>query len=129
MLLFSAPQLIIFGDSSYIMSKIILIALSEIDNDILKVGVVENLKKATQYVNAKAVGEVEYKGGKLTKFDFANIGRQGSESWDGLLDEVIIFNKAVSTDELKTVMKGIEQNVLSVEANDKLAITWAEVKQ
>ena len=44
-------------------------------------------------------------------------------------DEVIIFNKAVSTDELKKVMKGIEQNVLSVEANDKLAITWAEVKQ
>ena len=86
-------------------------------------------KKATQYVNAKSVGEVEYKGGKLTKFDFANIGRQGSESWDGLLDEVIMFNKAVSTDELKTVMKGIEQNVLSVEANDKLAITWAEVKQ
>jgi len=46
-------------------------------------------KKATQYVNAKAVGDVDYKG-KLTKFDFANIGRQGRESWDGLLDEVII---------------------------------------
>ena len=30
----------------------IKVALSEIDNDILKVGVVENLKKATQYVSA-----------------------------------------------------------------------------
>ena len=49
-------------------------------------------KKATQYVNAKAVGDVDYKG-KLTKFDFANIGRQGRESWDGLLDEVIILKK------------------------------------
>ena len=86
-------------------------------------------KKATQYVNAKAVGEVEYKGGKLTKFDFANIGRQGSESWDGLLDEVIIFKKAITIEELKSVMKGIEENVLSVEADDKLAITWAKVKQ
>ncbi len=86
-------------------------------------------KKATQYVNAKAVGEVEYKGGKLTKFDFANIGRQGSESWDGLLDEVIIFKKAITIEELKSVMKGIEENVLSVETDDKLAITWAKVKQ
>ncbi|MDP6597702.1 MAG: hypothetical protein QGI86_17800 [Candidatus Poribacteria bacterium] len=49
-------------------------------------------KKATQYVNAKAVGDVDDKG-KLTKFDFANIGRQGRESWDGLLDEVIILKK------------------------------------
>jgi len=29
-------------------------------------------KKATPYVNAKAVGDVDYKG-KLTKFDFANL--------------------------------------------------------
>ncbi len=85
--------------------------------------------KATQYVNAKVVGDVEYKGGKLTKFDFANIGRQGTESWDGLLDEVIIFKKVITTEELKSVMQGIEQNVLSVEADDKLAVTWAKIKQ
>ena len=29
-------------------------------------------KKATPYVNAKAVGDVDYKG-KLTKFDFSNL--------------------------------------------------------
>ena len=45
------------------------------------------------------------------------------------LDEVIIFKKAITIEELKSVMKGIEENVLSVEADDKLAITWAKVKQ
>ena len=29
-------------------------------------------KKATQYINAKVVSDVDYKG-KLTKFDFANL--------------------------------------------------------
>jgi hypothetical protein len=62
--------------------------------------------KATQYLNGEAVGEVDYQG-ELTAFTFANIGRQGSESWEGGIDEVAIFDSALSGDEIKAVMSGV----------------------
>jgi len=55
--------------------------------------------KATQYVDAEEVGQVDYPG-KLNNYDFANIGRQGSETWEGMLDEVIIFSEALSDDDV-----------------------------
>ena len=45
------------------------------------------------------------------------------------MDEVILLKTAIKVDELKTVMAGVEQNVLSVEAVDKLPIIWAKVKK
>jgi len=83
-------------------------------------------KKARQYVNAKEVGVVDYPG-KLTKYDFINIGRQGSETWDGVIDEVIFLNEALSVDDLKKLSDGIEA-ALSVEPIHKLATTWGEIK-
>ncbi|MBL7186250.1 MAG: LamG domain-containing protein [Phycisphaerae bacterium] len=62
--------------------------------------------KATQYFNGEAVGEVDYPG-ELTAFTFANIGRQGGESWEGGIDEVAIFDGALSPDEIKAVMSGV----------------------
>lgn len=83
--------------------------------------------KATQYVDGVEVGQVGYPGGELTGYDFANIGRQGNETWDGLLDEVVIFSKALSVDELRQVMKGLA-DAFPVEPQGKLPVLWGEVK-
>jgi hypothetical protein len=84
-------------------------------------------QEAKQYVNAEEVGKVPYAGGKLKKYDCLNIGRQGTESWDGMIDEVAIFNKALSVEELKTIMKGLKTGML-VEPNYKLATKWGMIK-
>ena len=86
-----------------------------------------NAGKATQYVNAEEVGQVNYPNGELNQYDFANIGRQGNESWDGLIDEVVIFSKALSVNDLKEVMKGLGES-FPVDRNGKLPVTWGGLK-
>ncbi len=84
-------------------------------------------KKATQYVDAEEVGQVDYPG-ELTNYDFANIGRQGNETWEGMIDEVIVFSEALSVSDLKTLMdKGIEA-ALTVEPQSKLISAWGRMK-
>jgi len=83
-------------------------------------------KKATQYVDGEEVGQVDYSG-KLTAYDFANIGRQGNETWEGMIDEVIVLNKALSSQDLKALMKGL-QMAFPVEPKEKLSSTWGELK-
>lgn len=46
---------------------------------------------------------------------------------EGLLDEVAIFNRALSENEITSVMNGL-QGVLAVDAKGKLAITWSNLK-
>ncbi len=82
--------------------------------------------KATQYVDAEEVGQVAYSG-QLNQYDFANIGRQGSETWEGMIDEVIVFSEALSTVDLTALMGGIEAS-LSVTPKDKVATVWGKLK-
>jgi len=46
----------------------------------------------------------------------------------GLLDEVAIFNRALSEDEISSLMNGL-QSVLAVDTKGKLATTWAKLKK
>lgn len=46
---------------------------------------------------------------------------------NGLLDEVVIFDKALSEGEIDLIMNGI-QGVLAVDAKGKLAVTWGNLK-
>lgn len=48
--------------------------------------------------------------------------------FEGSIDEVAIFNKAISAAEVENIMGGIA-SILSVESNDKLATTWAYIKK
>ena len=82
--------------------------------------------KATQYVDGEQVGQVDYPG-ELTKYSFANIGRQGNESWEGLIDEVIVLSEALSPGDLKLLMGGIEES-LAVQAEGKLPTFWGHTK-
>ena len=56
----------------------------------------------------------------------ASIGVHKNDRWlQGLLDEFYIFSRALSANEIKTVMAG---EYLSVEPTDKLATTWGDIK-
>jgi hypothetical protein len=48
--------------------------------------------------------------------------------FDGAIDEVAIFNRALSQDEIKQAMEGISK-MLSVEPDGRLTTTWGRIKE
>lgn len=50
----------------------------------------------------------------------------GSLYWNGLIDEVRIYNRALSMDEVKQNL--VAKGLASVTPNEKLAFTWAKIK-
>ncbi|MCD6506247.1 LamG domain-containing protein [Candidatus Poribacteria bacterium] len=57
---------------------------------------------------------------------YANNSR--SSFFSGNVDEVAIFSRALSQDEIKELMNGLKQLILAVEPESKLATVWGEVK-
>jgi len=55
------------------------------------------------------------------------IGARGglSDYFDGLIDEVVIFNVALTKDDIQTIMQG---NIGAIEKTGKLTTTWAAIK-
>jgi len=47
--------------------------------------------------------------------------------WDGIIDEVVIYNRVLSEDEIAELFKAPPVSI-AVEPGDKLAITWGEAK-
>lgn len=80
------------------------------------------------YVN----GELDTTAAKTGKIDTpANalgIGKYSSEPYTGGLDEIFLFNRALSQDEIKTFMKGYKSALAVMSANDKLATTRGDIK-
>lgn len=46
--------------------------------------------------------------------------------FDGPIDEVAVFNRVLTQAEIQTAMQG---DVLAVDAMDKLAVVWGQIKQ
>lgn len=92
-------------------------------------------KKVSIYVDGSKVGETPYAGAfnqspldtgigaKLADGDFA-----AAYVFEGMIDEVAIFNVALTEEEIKKTMEGLE-GVLAVEKGDKLASFWGIIKQ
>jgi len=87
----------------------------------------ENSKKGNLWVDGESVSEVTYNG-KLGDFAFAKIGRQGTETWSGVIDEVAVFNQALSKEDIKAIMEGLDR-AFAVSPASKLATSWARVKE
>ena len=53
--------------------------------------------------------------------------------WKGMIDELAIFNRGLTEEEIKEVMeKGLKAILMpstAVNAEDKLAVTWGEIKK
>ena len=59
------------------------------------------------------------------------IGRWGNprgDFWSGVLDEVAMFSQALTEDEIRDIAMNM-RDALTVEASDKLAVTWGTLKQ
>jgi len=54
-------------------------------------------------------------------------GAPAGDCWNGVLDEVGIFNRGLTADEIKEIMGGVLKG-FAVDVKDKLAVTWGRVK-
>jgi hypothetical protein len=90
-------------------------------------------KKMIAYMDAKAVGERATAVGPPAEAGSFMMGRflGGSYSYNGLLDEVVVFNVAIEQKDIETIMnKGIEvaEGGNAVSSAKKLATTWGIIK-
>ncbi len=82
------------------------------------------------YVNGELVGEVDAQPTLNTKQEFL-IGAGANERanheylFKGIIDEVRVYDRALSEAEVASVM---ESNPTSVEASGKIAVTWGQLK-
>ena len=61
--------------------------------------------------------------------DAVQIGTWGGEAFPGSVDEVRLWNRALSDAEIKMSMQiGAKEFSTAVEARDKLAITWSQIR-
>ncbi len=49
------------------------------------------------------------------------------EAFDGVIDEVVVFSRVLTQDEIKEVMEGMEK-LMVVSLSDKLTTTWGKIK-
>ena len=85
------------------------------------------------YVNGEFIGE-QPENFKWPKFKEAAIYIGAGENpnlhkvEDAIIDEVVIYAKALTEDEVQESMELSVPGVLAVEARDKLAVTWGDLK-
>ena len=53
--------------------------------------------------------------------------KYSAETYTGAMDEIVLFSRALSADEIKQLLKGWK-GALAVESKDKLAVTWGSIK-
>lgn len=88
------------------------------------VGIV-NQKKMELYVDGKLEKEQNYNGPMTTGGSETEIGKAGDGGFVGIIDEVMIYSKALSADEVEQIF---EAEGLPVQPQGKLATRWAEIK-
>jgi len=57
------------------------------------------------------------------------IGTWSGEAWPGFVDEVRLWNRALSDAEMAESMNAVGDNLLDVSPNDKLATSWGLIKK
>ncbi len=83
------------------------------------------------FVNGIATHEEKSKNPVLpaANKDSVQIGTWGGEAWPGVVDEVRLWNRALSDAEMKFSMQiGAKEFSTAVEAKNKLAVTWSQIK-
>ncbi len=57
------------------------------------------------------------------------IGTWSGEAWPGMVDEVRLWNRALSADEVKASMDMGADEFLAIDPKDKLATSWGQIKR
>ncbi|MDP6597808.1 MAG: LamG domain-containing protein [Candidatus Poribacteria bacterium] len=86
-------------------------------------------KKLLLYVDGVQEAEGSHKGKPDFMDDPLMLG--GGRLWPfkGIIDDIGLFNKALSIDEIKTIMKEGLSSMLAVSPSGQLTLTWAEIKK
>ena len=87
-------------------------------------GVVDG-KDMFLYVDGVLEKEMPYNGPMQADSSETEIGHAGDGGWMGLIDEVAIYDRALSAAEIET---NFESKGLAVEPAGKLATRWGEIK-
>ena len=77
------------------------------------------------YIDGKLEKEQNYNGPMSTGGSETEIGHAGDGGFVGIIDEVLIYNKALSANEVKQVF---EAKGLPVQPQGKLATHWGQIK-
>ena len=85
-----------------------------------------NKKKAYLYVDGNLESEKDDVTEDLTNNFPLAIGRHTGEFLVGIVDEAMLFRRALSENEIKVAMT--PKNLLAVSSNGKLATKWGDIK-
>ncbi|MFP6721497.1 MAG: LamG domain-containing protein [Candidatus Poribacteria bacterium] len=85
-------------------------------------------KMLSLYINGKLDVSVKKEGKISNPGNPLGLGKYGGETYVGGMDEVFLYDRALSTDELEAIMKSFEV-AFAVESRSKLATCWASLKQ
>ena len=87
-------------------------------------GVIDNKKKFL-YVDGKLVKEADYNGPMKSNSSETEIGKAQDGGFIGLIDEVTIYNRALSADEIQVNLKA---KGLVIDPKGKLSTSWSLLK-
>lgn len=87
--------------------------------------------KATLWIDGTQEAEYDFNAdsGYGTSEGVFHIGRHFNRYSAGIIDEVALFNVALSEDDMQSIMNDGLVNLTAVEATGKLATTWGNVKK
>ncbi len=81
------------------------------------------------YVNGEPAGAVVALGMEDAEGPyFIGCHKDLTNFWDGVIDEVVLINKALNEAEARDLMDNGIASILAVEPTDKLAVSWGSVK-
>ena len=88
-------------------------------------------KRKITYLDGKEVQNDPLSGKMVTNDDYLGIGfRQGSSHyWKGMLDDMAVFNRALSEGEIQELMDNGVESIMAVQPNDKLTTMWGKIKK
>ena len=76
------------------------------------------------------VAEAKLSGKMVTNDNYLGLGfREGSgHYWKGMLDDMALFNRALSGDEVEEIMNEGLETVMAVKPKDRLTVMWGTIK-
>jgi len=72
--------------------------------------------------------QIPFPGGFPVSPTRITIGTWGNQGWTGIVDEVRLWNRALTAEEIKQSMNQSGEQLLTVEPREKLTSSWGRIK-